>query len=55
MAIPHKRFENPELGKVVTLPARKDSAAQSATRGRRGRRAEGGIRRPLTVDTACDR
>lgn len=40
MAIPHKRFENPELSKVVTLPARSDSAAQTASRGRRGRRAE---------------
>ena len=38
MAIPHKRFENPELAKVVTLPPRKESEAQGATRGRRGRR-----------------
>ena len=44
MAIPHKRFENPELAKVVTLPAKKESAAQRATRGRRGRRAEGRAR-----------
>jgi uncharacterized 2Fe-2S/4Fe-4S cluster protein (DUF4445 family) len=41
MAIPHKRFPNPELAKVVALPAPKPSAAQAATaaRGRRGRRA----------------
>ncbi|MEY4847884.1 MAG: hypothetical protein RLZZ36_997, partial [Pseudomonadota bacterium] len=39
MAIPHKRFANPELGKVVTLPPPKESAAQaSASRGRRSRR-----------------
>jgi uncharacterized 2Fe-2S/4Fe-4S cluster protein (DUF4445 family) len=38
MAIPHKRLANPELAKVVTLPARKDSEAQGATRGRRGRK-----------------
>jgi len=39
MAIPHKRFPNPELSKVVTLPAPKESAAQaSAARGRRNRR-----------------
>jgi uncharacterized 2Fe-2S/4Fe-4S cluster protein (DUF4445 family) len=37
MALPHKRFENPELIKVVTSPARKESATQGATRGRRGR------------------
>jgi uncharacterized 2Fe-2S/4Fe-4S cluster protein (DUF4445 family) len=39
MAIPHKRAAYPELQKVVTLPAAKESAAQeSARRGRRGRR-----------------
>jgi uncharacterized 2Fe-2S/4Fe-4S cluster protein (DUF4445 family) len=39
MAIPHKRFANPELSKVVTLPAPKESAAQAgASRGRRNRR-----------------
>ena len=39
MAIPHKRFPNPELSKVVTLPAPKESAAQAgAARGRRSRR-----------------
>ena len=39
MAIPHKRFPNPELSKVVNLPAPKESAAQaSAARGRRNRR-----------------
>lgn len=39
MAIPHKRFANPELSKVVNLPAPKESAAQaSAARGRRSRR-----------------
>ena len=39
MAIPHKRFANPELSKVVNLPAPKESAAQaSAARVRRSRR-----------------
>ena len=38
MAIPHKSAAYPELSKVVTLPALKESAAQTATRGRRGRR-----------------
>ncbi|MBM4213938.1 MAG: DUF4445 domain-containing protein [Gammaproteobacteria bacterium] len=39
MAIPHRRFPNPELSKVVNLPAPKESAAQaSAARGRRSRR-----------------
>ncbi len=39
MAIPHKRFPNPELAKVVNLPPPKESAAQaSAARGRRSRR-----------------
>lgn len=38
MAIPHKHFPNPELAKIVTLPAPKESAAQGATRGRRSRR-----------------
>ena len=39
MAIPHKRFPNPELAKVVTLPEPKESAAQAgASRGRRSRR-----------------
>ena len=43
MAIPHKRLGNPELAKVVTLPARKDSQAQGATRGRRGRKMGTGL------------
>jgi uncharacterized 2Fe-2S/4Fe-4S cluster protein (DUF4445 family) len=38
MAIPHKSAAYPELRKVVELPAAKQSAAQGATRGRRGRR-----------------
>ncbi len=38
MAIPHKNAGYPELRKIVTLPAAKESAAQGATRGRRGRR-----------------
>jgi len=39
MAIPHKHLPNPELAKVVTLPAPKESAAQAgAARGRRSRR-----------------
>jgi uncharacterized 2Fe-2S/4Fe-4S cluster protein (DUF4445 family) len=39
MAIPHKHLPNPELSKVVTLPAPKESAAQAgASRGRRSRR-----------------
>ncbi|MGH8249397.1 MAG: ASKHA domain-containing protein [Steroidobacteraceae bacterium] len=38
MAIPHKTAGYPELRKVVILPAAKESAAQGATRGRRGRR-----------------
>jgi uncharacterized 2Fe-2S/4Fe-4S cluster protein (DUF4445 family) len=39
MAIPHKHLPNPELSKVVTLPAPKESAAQAgAARGRRSRR-----------------
>ncbi len=38
MAIPHKTAAYPELRKVVVLPAAKESAAQGATRGRRGRR-----------------
>ncbi|HUG04449.1 MAG TPA: ASKHA domain-containing protein [Steroidobacteraceae bacterium] len=38
MAIPHKSAGYPELRKVVELPAAKESAAQGATRGRRGRR-----------------
>jgi uncharacterized 2Fe-2S/4Fe-4S cluster protein (DUF4445 family) len=38
MAIPHKTAAYPELRKVVTLPEAKESAAQGATRGRRGRR-----------------
>jgi len=39
MAIPHKSAGYPELRKVVTLPAAKESAAQGATRGRRRRPA----------------
>jgi uncharacterized 2Fe-2S/4Fe-4S cluster protein (DUF4445 family) len=38
MAIPHKTATYPELRKVVALPAAKESAAQGATRGRRGRK-----------------
>ncbi|MEX2150031.1 MAG: ASKHA domain-containing protein [Steroidobacteraceae bacterium] len=38
MAIPHKSAAYPELRKLVELPAAKQSAAQGATRGRRGRR-----------------
>jgi len=38
MAIPHKQAAYPELRKAVTLPEKKESAAQGATRGRRGRR-----------------
>ena len=38
MAIPHKTADYPELRKAVRLPAAKESAAQAATRGRRGRR-----------------
>jgi uncharacterized 2Fe-2S/4Fe-4S cluster protein (DUF4445 family) len=38
MAIPHKTADYPELRKAVALPAAKESAAQDATRGRRGRR-----------------
>ena len=40
MAIPHKNAAYPELRKVVTLPAVRESAAQGATRGRRRRAAE---------------
>jgi uncharacterized 2Fe-2S/4Fe-4S cluster protein (DUF4445 family) len=38
MAIPHKTAPYTLLRKVVTLPAPRDSAAQGAARGRRGRR-----------------
>jgi hypothetical protein len=38
MAIPHRNAGYPELRKVVALPQAKESAAQGATRGRRGRR-----------------
>jgi len=38
MAIPHKHAAYPELRKAVALPEAKESAAQGATRGRRGRR-----------------
>jgi uncharacterized 2Fe-2S/4Fe-4S cluster protein (DUF4445 family) len=38
MAIPHKTADYPELRKAVRLPAAKESAAQAAARGRRGRR-----------------
>ena len=38
MAIPHKTADYPELRKTVRLPAAKESAAQAAARGRRGRR-----------------
>jgi uncharacterized 2Fe-2S/4Fe-4S cluster protein (DUF4445 family) len=40
MAIPHKSAAYPELRKVVELPAPKESASQSETRGRRPRRGE---------------
>ncbi|MGH8204694.1 MAG: ASKHA domain-containing protein, partial [Steroidobacteraceae bacterium] len=38
MAIPHKTAAYPSLRKAVALPAARASAAQGATRGRRGRR-----------------
>ena len=38
MAIPHKTALYPNLRSAVTLPEPKDSAAQTATRGRRSRR-----------------
>ncbi len=38
MAIPHKTAAYPALRKAVALPAARESAAQGATRGRRGRR-----------------
>ena len=38
MAIPHKTALYTELRKVVDLPAVRESAAQGAARGRRGRR-----------------
>ena len=38
MAIPHKTAPYPNLSRAVSLPAPKESAAQSATRGRRSRR-----------------
>jgi uncharacterized 2Fe-2S/4Fe-4S cluster protein (DUF4445 family) len=38
MAIPHKTAAYTELRKVVALPAVRESAAQGATRGRRGKR-----------------
>jgi uncharacterized 2Fe-2S/4Fe-4S cluster protein (DUF4445 family) len=38
MAIPHKSASYPNLRKAVQLPAAKESASQSETRGRRGRR-----------------
>jgi len=37
MAIPHKSADHSNLMRAVTLPARKDSASQTETRGRRGR------------------
>ena len=40
MAIPHKSAPYPELRKVVDLPAPKESASQTETRGRRPRRGE---------------
>ncbi len=39
MAIPHKSAPYPELRKVVTLPATKESAAQGTSRGRRRARS----------------
>ncbi len=38
MAIPHKTAAYPNLSQAVSLPAPKESAAQTATRGRRSRR-----------------
>jgi uncharacterized 2Fe-2S/4Fe-4S cluster protein (DUF4445 family) len=38
MAIPHKNASYPNLRKAVQLPAAKESASQSETRGRRTRR-----------------
>jgi len=40
MAIPHKSAPYPNLRRAVELPPAKESASQSATRGRRGRRTE---------------
>jgi uncharacterized 2Fe-2S/4Fe-4S cluster protein (DUF4445 family) len=42
MAIPHKSASYPNLRKAVQLPAAKESASQSETRGRRGRRTPPG-------------
>jgi uncharacterized 2Fe-2S/4Fe-4S cluster protein (DUF4445 family) len=39
MAIPHKTAAYPNLRKVIALPAPKESASQTETRGRRGRAA----------------
>ena len=43
MAIPHKTESYPHLRKAVQLPAPKDSASQTETRGRRGRAARPGV------------
>ncbi|HEY4971322.1 MAG TPA: ASKHA domain-containing protein [Steroidobacteraceae bacterium] len=43
MAIPHKTEPYPHLRKAVALPAPKDSASQTETRGRRGRAARTAI------------
>ncbi len=40
MAIPHKTAAYAQLRKVVDLPAPKESASQTETRGRRPRRAD---------------
>jgi uncharacterized 2Fe-2S/4Fe-4S cluster protein (DUF4445 family) len=40
MAIPHKTADYVNLRKVVDLPAPKESASQSQTRGRRPRRTD---------------
>jgi hypothetical protein len=45
MAIPHKTAAYANLRKVVALPAAKESASQSETRGRRPRRVN-----PLKAD-----
>ena len=45
MAIPHKTAAYTELRKAVTLPAAKESAAQGATRGRRGTQDRRSLRR----------
>ncbi len=43
MAIPHKNADHTNLRKAVELPAAKDSASQTETRGRRGRGSRAGL------------